>query len=356
MSRANAFRHPRNMHPSRRWRRSSTTTSAQRLPASEDHARAVQSLCHHREDSCSTPSGIRGSCTAESGQAPLPCRDVLNAFRHPRIMHTGVMSASAALLVRAQRLPASEDHALQARQVTSRRAVTCSTPSGIRGSCTRAVGGSGPRDRCAQRLPASEAHARESIDVPWGTIRCSTPSGIRGSCTLEELLAGEFAGVLNAFRHPRIMHSGPGGAVHRAVECSTPSGIRGSCTPLSGRADLRAPGVLNAFRHPRIMHEVVLDRSLRRQLCSTPSGIRGSCTRRDGSFTRSRWSAQRLPASEDHAPWPPARTSPSTTSAQRLPASEDHAQGAPPVDVGNGIVCSTPSGIRGSCTLVSARL
>ena len=186
----NAFRHPRIMHSPAWSSCGRITTCAQRLPASEDHAR-LRAPGRGAE----TPRPVLNAFRHPRIMHPREQRQeflrhlVLNAFRHPRIMHSSALSASATLATSAQRLPASEDHALP-HYGGSHMLWTCSTPSGIRGSCTR-----------QGTLPEVPVHQ-----------------------------------VLNAFRHPRIMHpSGLASVTVRDGRCSTPSGIRGSCTPCPQR-------------------------------------------------------------------------------------------------------------------------
>jgi hypothetical protein len=421
----NAFRHQRLLH-STLLPAVCRHASAQRLPASEalarparpqarERAKVLNAFRHQRllhpsssyscciQPRCSTPSGIRGSCTRRARRSPphgqgaqrLPASEalahqrlelrvtqqemVLNAFRHQRLLHTQEENEHAqgprvlnafrhqrllhlvaqlprlAGESRAQRLPASEALA-PAGAGADGWPCWCSTPSGIRGSCTRSIGRIYGGSSCAQRLPASEALAPHSqIQADPGQDGCSTPSGIRGSCTQTPLQPYTFSyRVLNAFRHQRLLHpllrvlhfahvvcSTPSGIrgsctvrvpdnSATAFRCSTPSGIRGSCTPAGGRFSSRFAS------------------------CSTPSGIRGSCTpilssAGLGSQRRvlNAFRHQRLL----HPPVGLVQTRTEPKCAQRLPASEALALAliSQPLSI-FAFWCSTPSGIRGSCT------
>ena len=176
-----------------------------------------QRLLHSRVSSryrpspaCSTPFGIRGSCTQgpwqgpcrtpysaqrlSASEAPAPYSQspattngrVLNAFRHQRLLHGYLDFGGIARYL-------------------------CSTPFGIRGSCTSARRPGIRRETSAQRLSASEAPAPANFVGETGLPLCSTPFGIRGSCTSASTVARFWA-----------------------MTCSTPFGIRGSCTDLLG--------------------------------------------------------------------------------------------------------------------------
>ncbi len=158
--------------------------------------------------------------------------------------------------------------------------------------------------------------------------------------------------LLNAFRHRRNLH--PRRPVHRAapeVQCSTPSGIEGTCTGVPARGG-RAGPVLNAFRHRRNLH--------------TPG---------TGPRDRMQRSAQRLPASKELARRVErdgagavqgvlnafrhrrnlhgragSRRAACWRGAQRLPASKELALEKGFKDQFTYQMCSTPSGIEGTCT------
>ena len=166
-------------------------------------------------------------------------------------------------------------------------ATVCSTPFGIRGICTKNIRRGPPHKTGAQRLSASEEYALEE-------------SADRTALS---------AGVLNAFRHQRNMHTQFRSRIPGAsTPCSTPFGIRGICTQARITILLTTWPVLNAFRHQRNMHLIDrLNASSAFLVCSTPFGIRGICT----------WA----PADRKEALWQ----------------------------------CSTPFGIRGICTPDRAR-
>ncbi|SDW05322.1 hypothetical protein SAMN05444383_10169 [Myxococcus xanthus] len=180
-------------------------------------------------EACSTPSGITASGTGGLAPSRVEC-EVLNAFRHHGERHSW-MTAFAARVIGAQRLPAS------------RRAALCSI------NMTRSMGSG------AQRLPASRRAARNRRRY------VETPRVF----------------VLNAFRHHGERHQRRQAAGHRACRCSTPSGITASGTKpygLTGNlqtcstpSGITASGTENGNGGWYSGYE-----------CSTPSGITASGT------------------------------------------------------------------------------
>ena len=103
----NAFRHQRFLH-------NVETGQAVRVFAVLNafrHQRflhhVVKRIASFRIVRCSTPFGIKDSCTAETRWQQAP-NEVLNAFRHQRFLHLPTASLSLHALRGAQRLSASK--------------------------------------------------------------------------------------------------------------------------------------------------------------------------------------------------------------------------------------------------------
>ena len=134
-------------------------------------------------------------------------------------------------------------------------------------------------------------------------IPCSTPFGINGRNTSRSVHAHAKHVVLNAFRHQRKEHETDTAWKNRLKSCSTPFGINGRNTiakhcpkyavssaqrlsaSTEGTPDRRGPGgaqrdVLNAFRHQRKEHPIGGRPGGARRECSTPFGINGRNTGR----------------------------------------------------------------------------
>ena len=160
--------------------------------------------------------------------------------------------------------------------------MTCSTPFGIKDSCTSRRALIPGCSRCAQRLSASKIpaqfHGGKSIRRRWQVLnafrhqRFLHPASCGAPCRR--------SGVLNAFRHQRFLH-------RPTTRRSRPTPTGAQRLSASKIPALRRPRptctnqtVLNAFRHQRFLHvRRVIVISSRRSRCSTPFGIKDSCTR-----------------------------------------------------------------------------
>ena len=206
---------------------SSATAGAQRLSASLDSAPITHSAriwsrkCAQRLSAsldsaqqshptptgvtvCSTPFGITGFGTGVAAEAGPPQVDVLNAFRHHWIRHSGCWGHHRA----EQRvLNAFRHHWIRHIECECKGGGwhTCSTPFGITGFGTAGVR---PVARPGQVLNAFRHH--------W--IRHHVYAVYRLAWVV----------VLNAFRHHWIRHSGKRlASPNRSATCSTPFGITG---------------------------------------------------------------------------------------------------------------------------------
>ena len=177
---------------------------------------------------CSTPFGITG-CYARLPMRSSSIFNVLNAFRHHRVLRRRRPSGGRARLNRAQRLSASQG-------------ATRITPAAPRSRVCR-----------AQRLSASQgATPRRQGRPPGGR---DVLNAFRHHRVLRQGWCDCHPNryrVLNAFRHHRVLRlrrpqTGEGGEV-----CSTPFGITGCYASESALSPDRH-GVLNAFRHHRVL-------------------------------------------------------------------------------------------------------
>ncbi len=179
----------------------------------------------------------------------------------------------------------------------------CSTPFGIRDCCTPKI-----EIHCGTPIMCSTPFGiRDCCTFPRNSLpecenACSTPFGIRDCCTGDRRQRRRCGGgVLNAFRHQRLLHSRRPRSQRRATGCSTPFGIRDCCTAMRLNR-LSEFNVLNAFRHQRLLHRFASSQMVvfgcaqrlsaseiaaRLQAvrnfetnvpCSTPFGIRDCCT------------------------------------------------------------------------------
>ena len=152
--------------------------SASKIPAPCAVGAAV------RASMCSTPFGIKDSCTQWTN-ARQPIYKVLNAFRHQRFLHQGCYRKCQRNELRAQRLSASKIPAPSCARLSLLTGTLCSTPFGIKDSCTRHRGR--PRRRIYRVLNAFRhqrfLHTTGTAVTRATTIRCSTPFGIKDSCT-----------------------------------------------------------------------------------------------------------------------------------------------------------------------------
>ena len=274
---------------------------------------------------CSTPFGIKDQITP-AASAPPPsvrcaqrlsaskikspiiknpfqlCFFVLNAFRHQRSNHSGLLWAGYHNMACAQRLSASKIKSLKV-------AVRC--PG------NRTVLNAFRHQRSNHYECETEFHPLNTVlnafrhqrsnhgkgmslsRVVSGAQRLSA-SKIKSRPTFTRRLPG--LGVLNAFRHQRSNHCSGAADVSNFSVCSTPFGIKDqitspptwkfndgdTCSTPFGIKDQITPPrknrvgvpahVLNAFRHQRSNHAGGAFFGRRRTVCSTPFGIKDQIT------------------------------------------------------------------------------
>ena len=201
--------------------------------------------------------------------------NVLNAFRHHRVLRAG-MKLHRTANGGAQRLSAS-----QGATPRSTRFTCCWFPS-------------------AQRLSASQgATPTWRWAGPSDRAWCSTPFGITG-CYARRRPDGRSGlyRVLNAFRHHRVLRAAATEEDEMEQTCSTPFGITGCYAKLrevvvAQRVVCSTPfGITGCYAKLR---EVVV---AQRVVCSTPFGITGCYAGLLSSHGHPLRSAQRLSASQ----------------------------------------------------------
>ena len=135
----------------------SCVCGAQRLSASEGKTAEIIKPTVKRDDSCSTPFGIRGENRRMKSRELDEILDVLNAFRHQR--------GKQFLDADAIRVACGE----------------CSTPFGIRGeNRDKERGQSAVRREVLNAFRHQRGKQLTSKNALQAIIRCSTPFGIRG--------------------------------------------------------------------------------------------------------------------------------------------------------------------------------
>ena len=215
----NAFRHQRLLH--------STTRSTVHGNSRCSTPFGIKDCCTHVsfdkslvQSKCSTPFGIKDCCTNSQmdGAHHPAAKQVLNAFRHQRLLHRlprgrGEMPLMSLVLnaFRHQRLL----HQRQSEIALQRHFKMCSTPFGIKDCCTPGLIREIWCDvlRGAQRLSASKiaaqgstlasAHTRRSRGAQRLSASKIAALGRKGS----EMTKPIYYYVLNAFRHQRLLHA-----------------------------------------------------------------------------------------------------------------------------------------------------
>ena len=251
---------------------------------------------HHRVLRSGTPSSVCGSWVLNAfrhhrvlrqdqvglGHAALGSTWVLNAFRHHRVLRNPTIHFGRPKFPCAQRLSASQgatpasaaswvlglgDGVLNAfrhhRVLTGAKSKAEAVPQRLSAS-------QGAKPKGAQRLSASQGatpgRVLNEVESVEPGPKCSTPFGITGcyaterrkwmlnafgitGCStnrLQRLSASqatpgrevESQGVLNAFRHHRVLRRSRGSSStspsQGATQCSTPFGITGCYAPLAG--------------------------------------------------------------------------------------------------------------------------
>ena len=239
--------------------RSNRADRAQRLSASKSSAQICPNRPRH-QDLCSTPFGIKEFCTSRSSirtsravcSTPFGIKefctrfppqldaihpDVLNAFRHQRVLH------KAPAIMRIWMVSCSTPFGIKefctrrfGPKTDSSPRFTCSTPFGIKEFCTCGAGaGTSPIDRGAQRLSASKSSALVALHHAFADCARQVLNAFRHQRVLHIGRQRRLAAVvvLNAFRHQRVLHRMGFTPPSPAVECSTPFGIKEFCTGLA---------------------------------------------------------------------------------------------------------------------------
>ena len=180
----------------------SVISSAQRLSASQGATLSGGAWYGRRPCRAQRLSASQGA-TRRGEASRGPRQDVLNAFRHHRVLRVEGTSGP------------------QLGQ-------TCSTPFGITGCYATTCSAKMSTLSCAQRLSASQGATHNSVVMVCLQWVCSTPFGITG-CYADPR-EGDSGGpdyVLNAFRHHRVLRPERERDYEQGLECSTPFGITG---------------------------------------------------------------------------------------------------------------------------------